>query len=126
MTDCQNTAHRKSFAKLRLSAHKLHIETGRYCKERLPPDKRTCSICNNGDIEDEYHFIMVCLKYKDLRQNLFAATENLYCNFSGLNNNDKFIWFMSNADVRIINLVAEYIFLCFQTRHNLSTDDLVA
>ena len=112
-----------SFAKLRLSAHKLHIETGRYCKERLPPDKRTCSICNNGETEDEYHFIMTCPKYTDLRQNLFVAIDKLYPSFNRIDKNTKFIWLMANADEKIINLVAEYIFLCFQIRHNYSPSE---
>ena len=38
LLECHNRMHRQYFAKLRLSAHKLHIETGRYCNSnRLSP-----------------------------------------------------------------------------------------
>ena len=117
LTDCQNSAHRKSFAKLRLSAHKLQIETGRYSKERLPPDKRLCTICNNNECEDEFHFVMCCAKYSNLRQNLFQTVEKLYPHFKMLNNDSRFIWLMANADSKIINLIAKFIHECFQVRY---------
>jgi hypothetical protein len=49
--------YRSSLAKLRLSAHKLHIETGRYCKRenKLHPSERLCNVCNLKQCENEYH-----------------------------------------------------------------------
>ena len=50
------------FSKLRLSAHKLHIEPGRYVykKDRLEPSRRTCKFCQKNVCEDEFHFAMDC------------------------------------------------------------------
>ena len=53
------------YAKLRISNHRLNIELGRNAK--TPVHLRTCNICNTLEIEDEYHFICVCHKYCDLR-----------------------------------------------------------
>ena len=53
-------------SRLRLSAHRLCIETGRWTKPNsIPVNERKCLTCNV--IEDEYHFVSECLMYKDLR-----------------------------------------------------------
>ena len=52
-------------SKLRLSSHKLGIETGRYIDSRR--EDRPCHNCNLGEIEDEYHFILQCPLYTNLR-----------------------------------------------------------
>ena len=48
---------RTHLAKFRLSSHQLRIETGRYGKNRVTKAK----------FEDEYHFLLVCPAYVDLR-----------------------------------------------------------
>ena len=61
--------HKSALTKLRISAHRLHIETGRYKKyEKVsktyintPRKERTCSSCTNK-IEDEHHFPFECSK----------------------------------------------------------------
>ena len=55
-------------SRLRLASHSLRIQTGRYAGQRLERNKRVCLICNNNDIEDEYHFVLVCSEYKDIRK----------------------------------------------------------
>ena len=44
--------------KLRLSNHKLAIETGRYSRPFKKPAERICPICNI-EMEDEYHFLNI-------------------------------------------------------------------
>ena len=50
---------RRNFTKLRVSAHNLAIETGRYAA--TPIDKRLCFHCK--DVETEFHFILKCPFY---------------------------------------------------------------
>ena len=64
--------HRNALAQLRLSSHSLHIETGRYSRNRLDRNQRLCHLCSNGDIEDEYHFVFICI-YTDLRAKFISA-----------------------------------------------------
>ena len=53
-------------SRLRLSAHRLCIETGRWTKPSSIPDhERKCLTCNV--IEDESHLVFECLMFKDLR-----------------------------------------------------------
>ena len=49
---------------LRLSCHNLEIETGRH--KGIDREHRKCPFgCNK--LDDEYHFLMVCDKFKELR-----------------------------------------------------------
>lgn len=58
---------RKSLSRLRVSSHRLEIEIGRWTKpNKTPLDNRKCRICNV--LEDEYHFVLECLLFQDLRQ----------------------------------------------------------
>ena len=41
------------YTRFRLSSHKLLVERGRWMKPQLPYTERRCTLCNNGDIEDE-------------------------------------------------------------------------
>jgi len=56
---------RKYITKFRLSSHKLAIETGRY--HNTDRSDRVCFVCGNV-IEDEFHFILVCPLYINLRK----------------------------------------------------------
>ena len=67
---------RLSLTKLRLSDHRLMIESGRRCKPKTPLQERICPLCNDGSnksIEDEVHFLLSCnwRKYKQLRETFF-------------------------------------------------------
>jgi hypothetical protein len=44
--------------KLKLSAHSLAIETGRYCKPTIPANERFCKACKDK-VEDEHHFLII-------------------------------------------------------------------
>ena len=67
---------KSALKKLRISAHKVHIENGTYKKfdkfsktyVNTPREQRTCSSCTNK-IEDEYDFLFECSKNLELRQN---------------------------------------------------------
>ena len=49
--------HLQAMSKLRMSSHRLAIESGRWVKPiRLPIEERKCTDCNVS--EDEYHFIL--------------------------------------------------------------------
>ena len=57
----------QSVAKLRVSSHRLQIESGRWVKpNRIPVNERLCVFCDI--LEDEFHFVMECKQYEDLRK----------------------------------------------------------
>ncbi len=59
----------RELTKIRISAHDLLIERGRYFRPKLPRAQRLCSTCN--EVEDEEHFVLFCTKCSSLRSVLF-------------------------------------------------------
>ena len=58
---------RIALTKLRVSSHRLEVETGRWTRPvSYPFDERKCLICDV--LEDEYHFLFECPLYADLRK----------------------------------------------------------
>ena len=54
---------------MRISANRLRINSGRF-RERIPRIERRCQLCNQSvpvDLEDEFHFILKCQCFTDLR-----------------------------------------------------------
>ena len=62
-----NTNLRTAFTKFRLSSHKLLVERGRWKSLKL----RKCTLCDSGDIEDEYHVTLICEQFFDIRKNIY-------------------------------------------------------
>lgn len=62
---------RYALSRLRLSSHRLEVEVGRWAKpDRIPLEERLCTTCQK--LEDEFHFVLECIRYNDLR-NLYIA-----------------------------------------------------
>lgn len=58
---------RIALSRLRVSSHRLEIETGRWNKpSAIPFDDRKCKNC--FILEDELHFILKCSLYNELRK----------------------------------------------------------
>ena len=65
-------AFRRNLTKLRISAHNLAVETGRYTKgTKIMPNKRLCFHCKL--VESEYHLVLECSLYTDLRSTFLSA-----------------------------------------------------
>ena len=63
LSNLQNDFIRIALTKLRLGSHNLLIERGRWNNTAF--ENRKCLLCD--EIEDEYHFVVVCTKFHDLR-----------------------------------------------------------
>ena len=61
----KNRKYRQILSKNRLSSHQLAIEKGRHLN--IERNQRKCSLCTS-DIEDEFHFNLICPAYIDLRK----------------------------------------------------------
>ena len=74
--DCvTNDKHRLALSRFRCSAHKLAIEEGRY--RNIERNQRICTRCNINVIENEYHFLLVCPLYRDIRDH--EILPHYYC-----------------------------------------------
>ena len=94
----------QALCKLRISAHDLKIEKGRY--NGTPRNKRICEKCNT--LEDEIHFLDHCTKYNSLRKSLIdgAIKINPTC--------------MIPSDLLLKDdlqcLLAKYVYNCFNMK----------
>ena len=113
-------------SKLRVGICPLRIETGRYevvnGHKGLLPEQRTCLCCNNGSIEDEFHFIMKCPMYTSLRTRLFRVVQNVF-NVSDmqpvLSEEDSSVWFikiMSSIETIVMRARSDFIWDAFNVR----------
>jgi hypothetical protein len=67
---------RSNIAKLRMCAHNLEIEKGRYVQ--INRTERFCKICTDLEIEAENHFLWQCEKYRKEREILFKKVSLIY------------------------------------------------
>ena len=94
---------RRLITKLRISAHSLEIETGRYNskknnKIRQKQQLRICKHCELEKIEDEEHVLLFCPKYEENRQIMLSAIKDSFNSFENLRDRDKFIFIMKCFD----------------------------
>ena len=65
LIEIQNVKHRQAVTKLRISAQRLPVETGRY--KNIPYCDRVCRHCDLNEVGDEQHYVMSC------RNTMFAT-----------------------------------------------------
>jgi hypothetical protein len=105
-----NVAKRREFTKLRISAHRLRIETDRYVWPKIAAERRLCTLCNACEIEDEQHFICRCACFNAERSLLHSDLAN-FSNFNALDDDDKFMFIMSygNGDTHVLKHVLKFV-----------------
>ena len=67
---------RKIISKIRCSDHQLEIEKGRHLN--IPREQRFCTICADGAIEDEEHFLLKCKTYQHIRVKYQLTADNIF------------------------------------------------
>ena len=108
LTKVLNRTYRNIIAKLRLSSHPLLIETG--CYTGIPRAERICGHCDSRDIEDEYHFVLICSKYGALRNTYipryFIRNPSVH----------KFIELLNSSNTRTLNNLAIFTIKALKLR----------
>lgn len=80
----------KKYLEVKCRMH-LRVETGR--ARRLPLMSRICENCYNGEVEDEFHFVMVCSIFNTERNEMLHA--NRSATFDSMSCLEKFIYLCS-------------------------------
>ena len=99
-----------ALAKFRICNHELYIEKGRH--NNVPCNERFCKLCvsiNSFCIEDEYHVLLECPFYKELR-NLYIDLRHLPVNMY------TFTTIMSSEDANTICRLGLFIANMFKVR----------
>ena len=102
-------SHIYILAKFRMSAHNLLIEEGRYSVD-LPREHRLCRFCSLNDIEDEFHFILVCPLYGNLR--VMYLKRYYYINPSMF----KLVQILSVKNKKMLSNMAKYLIKAMRIR----------
>ena len=100
------------FSKLRVSSHRLAIETGRWVRPTpIPVGERKCFTCQT--LEDEYHFVLECPVYSQIRKQYIArhywTQPSLY----------KFIELINTTSINCCRKLCVYIYKAFELRSEL-------
>ena len=114
LNSISNVRHRTALTKLRTSSHVLEIERGPYTVPKTAVHDRLCKTCYQ--IEDEEHFPINCKIYDPLRRELYSKVSTRTTEFTLLNDQEKFIFFMSCTDPFILNWLAKFVYKSFNKR----------
>jgi len=106
-----NKKYKTSLTRFRLSSHRLEIERGRY--NNILRENRKCKFCNGHAIENEYHFLLVCPLYREIRKKHLKSYFQRWPTFN------KFDFLMQSANKRDIISLAKYIFNANEMRNNI-------
>ena len=107
---------RSALAKFRISCHDLEIEKGRHYN--ITAEERFCKLCssnNNYFIEDEYHVLLKCPFYQELRTT-YLCIDHLPLN------QHAFVNIMSSKDNNDLIKLGLYIASMFKLRKGLLTE----
>ena len=85
---------RHAMARLRTSAHRL-FRKRKICTTTNSSKSKSVRGMPWEQIDDEYHFIMICEKYKAEREALISSIIRICPNFSTLTELDKFLYVMT-------------------------------
>ena len=103
----QNKNERKELTRLRISAHKLAIESGRYTRPYTPVYERKCKLCDIVSIEDEKHFLTECNFFRNEREVLYKSAAEHCILFTEMSDMNKLIYLLS-CEGKLIQDVAKY------------------
>ena len=109
-----NFEQRSAISKIRLSAHPLEIEKGRYTK--TPVFERICKYCSSNAVEDESHFISSCPRNDDKRSTLFTEAAKIFSYFPSITDEERTILLLKSKNPQIIDEVGKFVFHCLQRR----------
>jgi hypothetical protein len=102
---------RIALTKFRVSSHQLSIETGRY--HNIPQSERKCRCCQMNVVETEYHFLLVCPMYRELRGKYFKP---YFCHWPTLNKFEK----LMSSSIKSVQLnLAKYIYFANLKRNTV-------
>ncbi len=105
VTCIMSKKHRSDMEKIRCGVAHIKLETGRY--NGTPVNDRICEFCNVGDVEDEFHVVMDCFNYNELRHNLFYVICLINDNFNEMSKIEQFKFILSNESC--IQVSARYL-----------------
>ena len=112
LSECTDPKLRRAITKLRISAHKLPIETERYMKTKAPREERICPFCCKST-GDEKHYLVDCRNkiFEDARAPLIKHFESKYPNFKEFDSEQKAVFLLGCKDPLSLKKVGKFCLL---------------
>ena len=105
---------------MRISAHQLHIETGRYSRPNPTPiNERKCKYCAEETVDDEAHFLLFCKTFQTKRECFFSKMNLIVPNFKNMIDQDKLSIILCPATPAAVKLSNKFIAILFSNRKRL-------
>ena len=108
--------HRSTFAQFCCGILPLRVETGRRQRVReettgqtrfLKLEERVCSICSSGEVEDEYHFLLKCDVFSDIRVDYINNIMRNNADFINFNLEQKFTFLITKYWREALNFLCK-------------------
>ena len=130
----KNRNQRTAIARLRTGSHLLNIEKGRWTRPVTPVEHRICSYCApistascspgsrsppTSTIDDEYHFLMNCSRFKNIRDIALEDISLHLPTFSNLSKRQQFCTLLCPTQATVIKIVNRLIRDMFQSREKI-------
>ena len=104
---------RKSMSRFRCSAHKLAIEIGRH--RNIDQKNRVCIFCSSSQVENEYHFMLICPAYTELRNKLIPRYYRTWPTIT------KFTLLLQSDNAKILLNLSKFLCQAAEKREELSS-----
>ena len=125
LDDITNFTIRSTLAKLRLDAYNLHIETGRFSRNRTARDERFCPFCktlNIFTVANEVHFLLSCSILNEEQQKFLEQVCRNFPNTALLSKFNLFVWLMTQEDSLTTKLLGNFCKTSFDKRLKFLSD----
>ncbi len=110
----ENSSDCANLTRLRISAHHLRIERGRYERvngQTVPENERICLYCNMNAVENEFHMVIKCPLYEHLRTPILKNLK-----LDNIPEKQVFHTLMSAKTKEIATEFSRYVSECFNLR----------
>ena len=78
---------------------------------------RICKQCSSGEIESESHFLLICTKYKSLREDLFYKLQSENPQFRIQTDAEKLRFLLNPQNSLNANYISDFVYRCFNIRN---------
>ena len=102
---------RRALCMFRVSSHNLRIESGRF--ENIDRLMRICQLCTLKQVENEFHFCLVCPVYQEMRKKFLPSF------YYDLPTMTKFTLLMRSQNRDTLLSLSKFLFYSFKKRENL-------
>ena len=86
----------------RLFSNRIYnVELGRHKRPYVPADVRICEKCNLNQVEDEFHCLMRCKKWNDIRLILFQIACKYIEGFTIFNPAEQFLQILTTKNTNL-------------------------